>query len=96
MHESPFFLLMGYNPHADWTDCLSPIPQVALCLKQFKQAQRRAQELMIKAQKSWVKNRDTPKYQVRDQVWLEGATFRPTNQLQSLHPGDMGHLRLSR
>ena len=21
MHESPFFLLMGYNLHADWTDC---------------------------------------------------------------------------
>ena len=36
-----FFLLMGYNPHADWTDCLSPIPQVALHLDQFKQAQTR-------------------------------------------------------
>ena len=35
---SPFFLLMGYNLHADWTDCPSPIPQVALHLDQFKQA----------------------------------------------------------
>jgi len=54
-HQSPFFLLMGYNPRADWTDRLSPIPQVALRLEQFKQAQQRAQDLMIKAQKSWVK-----------------------------------------
>ena len=28
--ESPFFLLMGYKPHADWTDCPLPILQVAL------------------------------------------------------------------
>ena len=38
--ESPFFLLMGYNPCADWTDCPSPIPQGALCLEQFKQARK--------------------------------------------------------
>ena len=70
---------MGYNLHADWTDCPSPIPQVALCLDQFKQARKRAEELMIKAQWSWVKNKDTPRYKVRDQVWLEGRHLR-TNQ----------------
>ena len=70
--KSPFFLLMGYNPWADWTDHPSPIPQVALHLDQFKQAQKRAEELMLKAQKSWVKHKDTPKYKVEDQVWLEG------------------------
>ena len=83
-HESPFFLLMGYNPRADWTDRPSPIPQVALRLEQFKQAQKRAQEPMIKAQKSWVKHRDTPKYQIGDQVWLEGRhlhTNQPTTKL---------------
>ena len=39
---------------------------------------------MIKAQKSWVKNKDTPKYQVGDQVWLEGChlcTNQPTAKL---------------
>ena len=82
--ESPFFLLMGYNPRADWTDCPSPIPQVALRLEQFKQARKRAQELMIKAQKSWVRHKDMPKYQVGDQVWLEGrhlCTNQPTTKL---------------
>jgi len=28
--ESPFFVLYGFNPQADWTDKPSPIPQVAL------------------------------------------------------------------
>ena len=79
-HESPFFLLMGYNPRADWSDRPSPIPQVALCLNQFKQARKCAEELMIKAQKSWVRSKDMPKYKVGDQVWLEGHHLR-TNQL---------------
>ena len=82
--ESPFFLLMGYNPRADWTDRPSPIPQVALRLDQFKEARKHAQELMTKAQKSWVKNKDTPKFKIGDQVWLEGrhlCTNQPTTKL---------------
>ena len=53
--ESPFFVLYGFNPRADWIDKPSPIPQVALRLDQFKRARQRAQELMVKAQRSWVK-----------------------------------------
>jgi len=47
--KSPFELLMGYNPRADWIDRPSPIPQVALRLQQFKEARAQAQELMVKA-----------------------------------------------
>ncbi len=71
--ESPFFVLYGFNPRADWTDKPSPIPQVALRLDQFKRARQRAQELMIKAQQSWVQHKDTPRYQDGDLVWLEGC-----------------------
>src|SRR3984957_696685 len=84
--ESPFFLLMGYNPRADWNDRPSPIPQVALRLDQFKQARKRAQELMIKAQKSWVNNKDTPKFKVGDQVWLEGRHLRTNQPTAKLAP----------
>jgi hypothetical protein len=70
--ESPFHILMGYHPRADWTDKRSPIPQVMTCLEQFKEARNKAQELMKRAQQSWVKHKDTPKYQVGDQVWLDG------------------------
>src|SRR6266702_3026118 len=41
--ESPFFMLYGFNPHANWIDKLSPIPQVALRLEQFKMARQYAQ-----------------------------------------------------
>ncbi len=82
--ESPFFVLYGFNPHADWTDKPLPIPQVAMRIDQFKRARQHAQELMIKAQQSWVKHRDTPKYHEGDLVWLEGhhlCTNQPTAKL---------------
>ncbi len=77
--ESPFVILYGFNPRADWIDKPSPIPQVALQVEQFKEARLRAQALMIKAQQSWVKHRDTPKYKENDLVWLEGRHLQ-TNQ----------------
>ncbi len=77
--ESPFFVLHGFNPRADWIDKPSPIPQVVLRVEQFKEARRRAQMLMIKAQQSWIKHKTTPKYKEGDLVWLEGHHLR-TNQ----------------
>ena len=82
--KSPFFLLMGYNPCTDWKNATSPLPQVTLRVDQFKEAQVQAQNLMIKAQKSWVKHRDMPKYKEGDLVWLEGKNLRtaqPTPKL---------------
>ncbi len=77
-------MLYGFNLRADWTDKPSPIPQVALRLDQFKLARQRAQELMIKVQQSWVRHKETPKYQNGDLVWLEGRhlqTNQPTAKL---------------
>jgi hypothetical protein len=88
--KSPFFLLMGFNPRADWIHATSPIPRVTLCLKQLKEAQVQAREAMIKAQQSWVKHRDTPKYKEGDLVWLEGKNLRinqPTAKLVPRHHG---------
>ena len=84
--ESPFMLLMGYNPCADWIDHPSPIPQVTLRVQQFKEARTQAQELMIKAQKAWVKHRNMPKFKVRDQVWLEGRNLRVAQPTAKLTP----------
>ncbi len=84
--ESPFFVLYGFNPCADWTDKPSPIPQVALRLDQFKRARQRAQELMVKAQKSWVSHKSMPKYQQGDLVWLEGRHLRTNQPTAKLAP----------
>jgi hypothetical protein len=82
--KSPFFLLMGFNPRADWIHATSPIPRVTLRLEQLKEARVQARNAMIKAQQSWVKHRDTPKYKEGDQVWLEGKNLwinQPTAKL---------------
>jgi hypothetical protein len=84
--ESPFTLLMGYNPRADWIDRPSPIPQVVLQIQQFKEARERAQQSMIKAQRPWVKHKDTPKFQLGDLVWLEGRNLRTVQPTAKLVP----------
>ncbi len=93
--ESPFFILYGFNPRADWTDKPSPIPQVALRLDQFKRARQRAQELMIKAQQSWVKHKDTPKYHEGDLVWLEGCHLRTNQPTAKLVPKRHGPFQIT-
>jgi hypothetical protein len=92
--ESPFTLLMGYNPRADWIDRPSPIPQVALQIQQFKEARERAQQSMIKAQRSWVKHKDTPKFQLGDLVWLEGKNLRTVQPAAKLAPKRHGPFKV--
>jgi hypothetical protein len=75
---------MGFNPRADWVHTTSLIPRVTLQLEQLKDARNQAQRHMIKAQQSWVKHHDTPKYKEGDQVWLEGKNLcinQPTAKL---------------
>ena len=82
--------MMGYNLRADWVDRPSPIPQVMLRIDQFREARKCTQELMVRAQQSSVKHRDMPRYQVGDQVWLEGKhlrTHQPTAKLAAQHHG---------
>ena len=82
----PFFLLMDYNPHADWKHTTSPLLQVTLCVDQFKEAKDQAWQLMIKAQKSWVKHCDTPKYKEGNLVWLEGCNLCLSQLMPKLVP----------
>jgi hypothetical protein len=88
--KCPFFLLMGFNPRTDWVHATSPIPRVTLQLEQLKEARDQAQRHMIKAQQSWVKHCDTPKYKEGDLVWLEGKNLhinQPTAKLVPRHHG---------
>jgi hypothetical protein len=88
--KSPFFLLMGFNPRADWNHITSPIPRVTMCLDQLKEAREQARNMMIKAQQSWVKHCDMPKYKEGDLVWLEGKNLRinqPMTMIISLTQG---------
>jgi hypothetical protein len=94
MHESPFQVLMGYHPRADWTGMRSAIPRVTTCLEQYNEARHKAQELMRRAQQSWVRHCDTPKYQVGDQVWLEGRHLRTNQPTTKLAPKRHGPFKV--
>jgi hypothetical protein len=92
--KSPFFLLMGFNPCADWVHATSPIPRVTLRLEQLKEAREQAWQHMIKAQQSWVKHRDTPKYKEGDLVWLEGRNLRISQPTAKLAPRRHGPFKV--
>jgi hypothetical protein len=93
--KSPFFLLMGFNPRADWVHTTSPIPKVTLHLEQLKEARIQARDAMIKAQQSWVKHRDTPKYKEGDLVWLEGKNLRINQPTAKLAPRRHGPFKIT-
>jgi hypothetical protein len=78
-HQSPFDLLMGYGPRAEWTTVRSPIPQVTFRLDQIQEARGKAQDAMIKAQQGWERRKRTPPMS----GWM-GATSRCITQPPSL------------
>jgi hypothetical protein len=92
--KSPFFLLMGFNPRADWIHATSPIPRVTLRIEQMKEARVQAREAMIKAQQSWVKHRDMPKYKEGNLVWLEGKNLRINQPTAKLAPRRHGPFKI--
>jgi hypothetical protein len=68
---------------------------VTLRLEQLKEARIQAREAMIKAQQSWVKHRDTPKYKEGDQVWLEGKNLRINQPTAKLAPRRHGPFKIT-
>jgi hypothetical protein len=64
-------------------------------LEQYNEAWRKAQELMRRVQQSWVRHRDTPKYQVGDQVWLEGRHLRTNQPTAKLAPKRHGPFKVT-
>ena len=84
--KSPFEVLMGYNPKAEWTTVSSPVPQVTHCLEQIQEVQSQASMAMQKAQLGWIKDKTKKQhvYQKGDQVWLDGHNiemYHPTAKL---------------
>ena len=75
--STPFDLMMGHNPRAEIIDTPSSMPTVALQIDLWKQAQKRANELILQAQSRWKKARDKEReFQIGDKVWLKGHNLR--------------------
>ena len=84
--KSPFEVLMGYNPRAEWTTISSPVPRVTHRLEQIQEARNQASVAMRKAQLGWIRDKEKKQhaYRVGDQVWLDGRnikTYHPTAKL---------------
>jgi hypothetical protein len=86
---------MGFNPRADWVHATSLIPKVNMRLEQLKEAHDQAWRHMIKAQQSWVKHRETPKYKEGDQVWLEGKNLHINQPTVKLAPRWHGPFKIT-
>ena len=56
--KSPFEVLMGYNPRAEWTTVSSPVPQVTHRLEQIQEARNQASIAMRKAQLGWIRDKE--------------------------------------
>jgi hypothetical protein len=93
--ESPFFLLMGYHPRADWQQLISNLPLASTRLEQIKKIRNDAQHHMTRAQNLWIKHKTTPKYKEGDQVWLEGRNLRIDQPAVKLAPRRHGPFRVA-
>ena len=93
--STPFFLLMGYHPRADGHYAASRSPLVEQRLDALLQIRKDAQTYMTRAQQSWVKNRDTPKYAVGDHVWLDGRNLKTDQPTSKLAPRRHGPFVIS-
>ena len=89
--STPFEVMMGHNPRAEIIDTVSSMPMVALRIDLWKQARRRANELILKAQSRWRKARDKKvEFKIGDKVWLEGCNLksdRPSIKLSAKRYG---------
>ena len=93
--NTPFFLLMGYHPRADGHYAASSSPLVEQRLDDLLRARKDALTHMTRAQQSWVKHRDTPKYEVGDRVWLDGRNLRTDQPTSKLAPRRHGPFTIS-
>ena len=93
MKKSPFEVLMGYNPRAEWTTVLSPVPRVTHHLEQIQEARNQASIAMCKAQLGWIKDKEKKQhvYKKGDQVWLDGRNIKTYHPQQNWHQNVMGH-----
>ena len=85
--QSPFYLLMGSHPRAEWSDTPSTLPWVVHRLEQLKEIRAQAQEAMTRAQLMWVKNTGThPNIMRETSCGWKGTTFVSINPLPSWLP----------
>jgi hypothetical protein len=74
--QSPFKMLMGYEPRAEISDASTPIPTLELCRETWKRVRKEAEKHIIQAQRRWVQSKKEGRtFKEGDYVWLEGRNL---------------------
>ena len=94
--KSPFKILMGYNPRAEWTTVSSPVPQVTHHLEQIQEGRSQASVAIWKAQLGWIKIRRRSNTCNRREIRCGsmGAISKHIIQPQNLHRNATDHSQL--
>ena len=96
--KSPFEVLMGYSPRAEWTTVSLLVPQVTHHLEQVQEARNQASIAMRKAQLGWIKDKEKKQHVFRkeNQVWLDGRNIKTHHPTAKLAPKRHGPFPIQR
>jgi hypothetical protein len=85
--QSPFSILMGYEPRVDISNVPTSIPMLELRREVWKRAREDTHKFILQAQARWVQSKkEGHMFKEGDQVWLEGRNLHLDQPSTKLAP----------
>jgi hypothetical protein len=85
--QSPFSILMGYEPRADISNVPTSIPVLELRREVWKRAREDAHKFILQAQARWAQSKKEGRmFKEGDQIWLEGCNLHLDQPSAKLAP----------
>jgi hypothetical protein len=89
--QSPFSILMGYEPRVDISNVPTSIPVLELRREVWKRAREDAHKFILQAKARWAQSKKEGRtFKEGDQIWLEGCNLhldQPSAKLAPKHHG---------
>jgi hypothetical protein len=85
--QSPFSILMGYEPQADISNTPTSLPILELRREVWKKAREDTHKFILQAQQRWVQSKkERWMFKAGDHVWLEGHNLHLDQPSAKLSP----------
>jgi hypothetical protein len=95
--QTPFSILMGYEPKADISNVPTSIPMLELRREVWKRAREDAHKFILQAQARWAQSKKEGRtFKEGDQVWLEGRNLHLDQPSAKLAPKRHGPFIIKR
>jgi hypothetical protein len=95
--QTPFSILMGYEPKADISNVPTSIPMIELRREVWKRAREDAHKFILQAQARWAQSKKEGRtFKEGDQVWLEGRNLHLDQPSVKLAPKRHGPFIIKR